>query len=263
MSEETRNLVKKALSSNTCYGTEAVLGYNNKLIREKLDYRTLNEDLLIEQRNLQEEKKNKMISFCLMGGMTLLGALVGQSKHMGQHKHGEKLVQTDLNLSDITQGAISGFEGSKFLNEGLRFHSEADLNRLKLLWMTTDLSYRYHVTSHRGQAEKRLLMIELSPSKYYLKTRFAVLFPDGYVAYLCQVNGSPLEKNLQEQGLSYDKYNYVVSGEGEYLEWIKNITNLDEYTDTNGMPYLIELWDSGRGRTVAVIKYKKPHHSVY
>ncbi len=269
-------LVKQALSSNTYYDTPSVLSPDDIILRDRLDYYTLNEDRLVQeiieqrQKMIEQYKNDKRKrSLLLHTGAIALAILTG-----GMTTPGIEIID-GLSLAEfgilqeafpqiLKQAIPSGFVTGTAANNVLEMMDEHQLEELNLQWLNSRRSYAYHLKTHSGHALKRLLTIPLNSSKDNLKTRFAVQFPDQYIAYLSPINVSPIKDKLDEIGSFYNSNSFVLSGEGENCNWIKKKNNLGYYIDDNGVEYPVELWSSeGRERTVAVIEYQKPDHSVY
>jgi hypothetical protein len=257
MSNNYLDMFYHALSYQSSYDYPAIASNGNILIRDSLDYRTLDEDFVIKERIKQYEDMKKTRGWMLKLGGLILGAAVGVFGSDNNFSDGLSLGEITEFASISSAGLTAGGIGAHIL-ETL---DDKQLKELDLLWLKEEYTYTFHLHRHT-KAVKRLLIIFLSPD--YIRTQFAIQFGNGYVGYL-----SPLPKvekflnKLTEIGASFNRDSFVMSGQGDTLEWVKNKSTLGYCIDNNEVEYPIELWDNGKNRAVAVVSYKRPLHSVY
>jgi hypothetical protein len=257
MLEKYSAWIHEALSTETFYGTSAILSNENILRQDLLAYPTLYEEEVIKTA-LEKYKKQKRVKGMLIKGFVAIASgLIG-----GFSGNSDGIFSVD-DVPNFVSGVTSGFGGGSLLESVLNMLDDNKLAELNLLWLKTRESYAFHVKSHGGDATTRLLQICWNKKKQRHQTMFGIQFPDNYVTNLYPTYQSPIQTYLNEIGYSCDRNTFVVSGVGESCDWVTSEDILGYYTADNGLEYPIELWHGKQQTIRLVVKYKKPHHSIY
>ncbi|ABA22428.1 hypothetical protein Ava_2815 [Trichormus variabilis ATCC 29413] len=248
--------IHEALSTQTFYGTPAILSSQNVLSQNLLEYPTLYEEEVIKTALEKYKKKQRLEGVLLKAYTTIIGGFLGFSNsYDGMFSANE--------IQGLFQGAGSGFAGGGLLESVVNMFDKNQLAELNLSWLKTRESYDFHVKSHGGEATNRLLQICWNKEQERHQTIFGIQFPDNYVAKLYPTYQLSIQRYLNEIGYSCDRNTFAVSDIGESCEWVTSKDILGYYAADNGMEYPIELWHGKQQAIRLVVKYKKPHHSLY
>jgi hypothetical protein len=257
MSETYLDKIREALSTETFYGTPAILSNKNLLQTNLLKYPTLDEDEVIAEALKKHRNNTRLTQVLIQSVMTVGGGLIP-----GIPALSDKMLSA-AEVSKIFSGLGMGFGGGKLVASALDMLNEAQLEELNLSWLKTKQSYKFNYESHRGHAETRLLKIVWNQEMKRHQTMFAIQFPDDHVVHLCPVDKSPIQKHLDKIGYSCDRNIFAISGEYDTCEWVKTKDTIGQYTTDAGLDHTIELWQGSKETVTLVVKYQKPYNFIY
>ncbi|MEB3226347.1 MAG: hypothetical protein VKJ86_11160 [Synechococcus sp.] len=228
--------IVQVLSEMTLYETPGVFSRYQGLLSSQINYPTVNEDAVI-QRIIYEYQQQKAREQSLW---RIGGAIAGLCLGLGD----------GLQFGDFL-GAAVGSAMTGGIATQLNQLNDAQLKEYQLEWVNTPESYCYHRKRHRGEAVRRLLMIDRHPQTGRPCTVFGVQFPDGYVAHLGKVEGATTPV-------------FGINGSGFDTDWVMEKQQLGMIPTDIGRNLPVELWSNPRqNQHLVAIPYNAPHQYVY
>lgn len=206
---------------------------------ERLLFRSLDEDLLIEQQleeRRRQQETDRWIGRAIGAGVGLLfGGLAD-----------------GFDLGDLTTGFVAGAVGS-LTADGLNQLSDRELKDLGFEWAASPASFIYHRRRH-GQPRQRVLVISPRGNGTSWWTAPGVRFRDGYIAFF-----SPLPMASDATKLNGVR---CLNGAGLTPDPNHSQQVLGSWPCSDGQNRPLELVPTDDGNML-VLALPIPHHSIY